>query len=287
MASLNRLPKNPNPIPNHSALVSACFVFWLFASVQRSLPMPLEACRKPKAKRPSRALPPATIRPESFVLLHEIARAESDAQAVPQPRYAACSAVLGSSLDCVWPDVARLLVPYTVLAGVPILQGYCNKKTLFSNPCRCASQYRSTCRLEWAFSSWCTGLYVTGIADRHLVLGIIRVLATSHYLWRVLHSAPHKSRPDNLWSSKEDTYAFYETLKCARSLSKYQMMDTVFEIELQLPSPDPAREFIRFDKPSIAMSETFTQKLKVIPLDELRDQFHHFEMRDMPADTSP
>jgi hypothetical protein len=94
-----------------------------FASVQRSLLMPLEACRKPKAKRPSRALPPATIRPESFVLLHEIARAESDAQAVPQRRYAACSAVLGSSLDCVWPDVARLLVPYTVLAGVLCFKG--------------------------------------------------------------------------------------------------------------------------------------------------------------------
>jgi hypothetical protein len=77
--------RTPNPIPNRSALVSACFVFWLFASVQRSLPMPLEACRKPKAKRPSRSLPPATIRPESFVL-HEIARAESDAQAVPQRR---------------------------------------------------------------------------------------------------------------------------------------------------------------------------------------------------------
>jgi hypothetical protein len=30
---------------------------------------------------------------------------------------------LGSSLDCVWPDVARLLVPYTVLAGVLFFKG--------------------------------------------------------------------------------------------------------------------------------------------------------------------
>jgi hypothetical protein len=75
--------------------------------------------------------------------------------------------------------------------------------------------------------------------------------------------------------------------QCVHSLSKYQMVDTVFEIELQLPSPNPARESIRFHKLSIAVSETFAQKVKVIPLDELRDQFHHFEMRDVSAHTSP
>jgi hypothetical protein len=64
-------------------------------------------------------------------------------------------------------------------------------------------------------------------------------------------------------------------------------MDIVFETELQLPSPDSARKSIRFDTPSIAMSETFAQKLKVVPLDKLWDQFHHFEMRNMPAHTSP
>lgn len=114
-----------------------------FSSVQTSLPLPFPwGMPKAEPKRPSRSLPPATSSQKSFAAARNCAlRAESDARRpVPQPRCAAlCIAVLGSSSDGVWPDVARplstpcsgnMLLLY--LQG-PILQGYCNKKTLLSN----------------------------------------------------------------------------------------------------------------------------------------------------------
>jgi hypothetical protein len=155
MASLNCLPKTPILFRINSALVSACFVFCLLRLCKDPCtgltgPWELAESRRRNVRLPQRPYgsdqnPSATCtRLRALSLMHK---------AVPQPRCAACSAVLGSSLDCVWPDVARLLVPLYRTRRGSILQGYCNKKTLFSNPCRCASQYRSTCLLEWAFFS--------------------------------------------------------------------------------------------------------------------------------------
>lgn len=113
-----------------------------FSSVQRSLPLPFPwGMPKAEPKRPSRSLPPATSSQKSFAAARNCARAESGARRpVPQPRCAALRcAVLGSSSDGVWLDVARPLstpcsgnVLLLYLQG-PVLQGYCNKKTLLSN----------------------------------------------------------------------------------------------------------------------------------------------------------
>jgi hypothetical protein len=141
----------------NSALVSACFVFclsrlckdpclcpWKLAESRRRNVRLARCPQRPSDQNPSCCC----TRLRALSLMHK-----------PFPNLAVlrAGAVLGSSflrsMACGLTSLAYLYL-ILFLPG-SILQGYCNKKTLFSNPCRCASQYRSTCRLEWACFRWC------------------------------------------------------------------------------------------------------------------------------------